>query len=228
MADAVGNVISAPGVTAGTPYTTDVELLAATGSGWNQDGVTLRVGDGVLAVGTPLARHEDGTYGPVGDASTTSNRALGNVTFTDTGDLVGFTTPHGLSVGDKVKVGTVTTTTGITAGTEYFVKTVPDATHVTLSTTLGGSTLALTTDGSAVNAVETTEHATTAAEVSGFLRLQVDTGVTGDIPKLGNRVYRGVLKYSVIKAANGGVDLTTPTLTALGARVDVATDRLIF
>lgn len=74
------------------------------------------------------------------------------VTFTDAGDIV--TIPHhGLAVNDKVKFGTITGTTGITAGTEYFVKTVPSPDTVTLSATEGGSTLVLTTNGTAANAV---------------------------------------------------------------------------
>lgn len=76
---------------------------------------------------------------------------LGAVTFTDTGDVVTFNQPHGLRVGDRVVPGTITSTTGITAGTTYYVRTVPSTTTVTLSATSGGSTLALTTDGSAIS-----------------------------------------------------------------------------
>ena len=76
---------------------------------------------------------------------------LGAVTFTDTGDVVTFAQPHGLKVNDRVVPGTITTTTGITAGTTYYVKSVATTTTVTLSATLGGATLALTTDGSAVS-----------------------------------------------------------------------------
>jgi lysophospholipase L1-like esterase len=77
---------------------------------------------------------------------------LGTVAFTDAGDLVTVTPPtgttgHGLSVGDRVMFGTITSTTGISANTIYYVKTVPSVTTLTLSTTPGGSTLALTTDG---------------------------------------------------------------------------------
>lgn len=79
--------------------------------------------------------------------------AFGTVTFTDTGDVVTFATPHGLAVGDQVVFGTITSTTGITAGTVYYVRTVPSTTTVTLSATLNGATLALTTDGSAASAI---------------------------------------------------------------------------
>lgn len=68
------------------------------------------------------------------------------VTFTDAGDLVGLTA-HGFAVGDTVVFPTITTTTGATINTTYYVKTVPDANSFTLSATSGGSTLALTTDG---------------------------------------------------------------------------------
>lgn len=68
------------------------------------------------------------------------------VTFTDAGDLVGLTA-HGFAVGDVVVFPTIVTTTGATVNTPYFVKTVPDANSFTVSATSGGSTLALTTNG---------------------------------------------------------------------------------
>lgn len=56
MSNQVGNVIYAPsGVTVVAP-TTDVELLNSTGAGWTQAGVTLKPGQGTLAVGTPLVK----------------------------------------------------------------------------------------------------------------------------------------------------------------------------
>src|SRR5436305_1236486 len=67
-------------------------------------------------------------------------------TFTDAGDLVGLTA-HGFSVGDVVVFPSKVTTTGLTINTRYFVKTVPDANSFTISATSGGSTVALTTDG---------------------------------------------------------------------------------
>ena len=56
MSDQVGNVIYAPSGVTVTPQTTDVELLNSTGGGWTQAGVTLKPGQGVLAVGTPLVK----------------------------------------------------------------------------------------------------------------------------------------------------------------------------
>jgi hypothetical protein len=56
MSDQVGNVIYAPSGVTVSPVTTDVELLNSTGAGWTQAGVTLKPGQGVLAVGTPLVK----------------------------------------------------------------------------------------------------------------------------------------------------------------------------
>jgi len=223
--DALGNVNVAPGFST-TQKTSNVELLASSQGGWTQDGVTLAVGQGVLDVGTPLYRYSDGTYGKFGGEA--DRPVAPSVTFTDAGDLVTTPTAHGLAVGDSVKVASVTTTTGITANTTYYVKSVPSATTFTLSATSGGSTLALTSDGSGGALTETHTADDNANNIVGFLRTQTYTGAAGDIPKFGKRVYKGILKYSVIKAANGGVDLTSGQLTALGARVDANRDYLIF
>lgn len=218
IVDAVGNVNVAPGFGVG-PKTTNVELLGSE-VGFTQDGVLLRVGNGTLAVGTALVRYEDDTFGPLGSAD---RQVATSVTFTDAGDLVTTPTAHNLEVGDEVQVASVTTTTGISPATTYYVKTVPSATTLTLSTTNGGSTLALTTNGTggALTGLET------AGDVVGFLRRQVYTGVAGDIPKYGNRVYQGTLKYNLIRAANGNAPLAAATLTGLGARVDTVRDFLI-
>jgi len=69
----------------------------------------------------------------------------GAVTFTDTGDLVGYTA-HGLVAGDVVRFSVITTTTGIVINTNYFVIN-PTANSFQIAATPGGSALALTTDG---------------------------------------------------------------------------------
>jgi len=222
--DALGNVNVGPGF-AVSPRTSNVELLAS-GIGYSQDGVTLAQTDEVLDVGTPLYRFDDGTYGRFGGQADV--QVAPSVTFTDSGDLVTTPSAHGLSVGTRVKVASVNTTTGITANTAYYVKTTPTATTLTLSATNGGSTLALTTDGTggALRVVHDVDD--TDSNIVGFLRRQVYTGKPGSAPKFGNRVWKGTVKYSVVKAANGGVDLTNNQLTALGARLDVNRDYLTF
>jgi len=89
---------------------------------------------------------------PQQDGLTWNETIATGIAFTDTGDLV--TIPsHGLVVGNQVKFGTITGTTGITAGTLYYVLSVVDANTVTLSATVGGALLALTTNGTAASAI---------------------------------------------------------------------------
>lgn len=220
MTDAYGNVNVGPGFWT-TAYTTNTELLAATGSGYNQDGVTLRVGQGVLATGQPLVLHEDGTYGPVNADDRT---VAATFTTTASGNLITTPAAHGLAVGNEVQLGTIATTTGISAATTYYVLTVPTAEEITVSATNGGSVVTLTNNGTGTNLIQLED----AAEIVGFLRDQVDTEASPWSARQGNRVYRGVLNYAVIVAANGNTPLTSAQLTALGARVDTVHNYLIF
>lgn len=80
-----------------------------------------------------------------------SGTNLGAVTFTDAGDVVTTGQPHGLYINDRVVFGTITSTTGLTAGTTYYVVGVASTTTFTISATLGGAVLALTTNGSSVS-----------------------------------------------------------------------------
>lgn len=97
-----------------------------------------------------------------------NKRTNEGVTFTDSGDIV--TIPsHGAEVGDKVVFGTITTTTGVSASTEYFVLTTPTEDTMTISATSGGSTLALTTNGSAASA--------TILDVEGDYVIEGDTTI---------------------------------------------------
>lgn len=57
------------------------------------------------------------------------------VTLTTGTNLVTFSIPHKLNVGDTIQLGTITTTTGVLPDTTYYVKTVPSATTLTLSLT---------------------------------------------------------------------------------------------
>lgn len=56
----VGNIIPAPGFYKGS-VSTDDELLASTAR-FTQKGVTLRAGQGILAIGTIVKRESDKTY----------------------------------------------------------------------------------------------------------------------------------------------------------------------
>lgn len=68
-----------------------------------------------------------------------------NVTFTDSGDLVGLTA-HGFAAGTQVAFPSISSTTGITINTKYYVIN-PLANSFQVATTAGGSAVTLTTDG---------------------------------------------------------------------------------
>jgi len=67
------------------------------------------------------------------------------VTFTDSGDLVGYNS-HPYEDGDQIHFTAITTTTGISLNTRYYVIS-STANTFQVSTTEGGSAVALTTDG---------------------------------------------------------------------------------
>lgn len=58
------------------------------------------------------------------------------------------TVAHGLAVDDPIQIRSATGGAPLTVGVTYFVLTVPTADTFTVSTTAGGSTLNITTDGS--------------------------------------------------------------------------------
>lgn len=222
MADAYGNVLRAPGSSSKARINDD-ELLYSYSPPPFIKGGTLKTGQGVVALGTPLERDSaTGLY----VISGSDTRLIGAGTIVASTGVI--TTPaHGLAIGDQVVLGTITGTTGITAGTTYFVRTVPSSTTFTLSATSGGSALTLTTDGSTISVTET-DASNAPTGIKGFNRTGVDSGLAGDIPKLVDIVMGGQLKYDRIKAANGAVDLTGNQLTALRARVDTDLQVLIF
>lgn len=60
---------------------------------------------------------------------------------------------HGLVVGQRIKVKSLTGGTGLVDETIYFVKTVPSSTTFTVSATLGGATVDVTVDATALTFV---------------------------------------------------------------------------
>jgi surface protein len=115
--------------------------LSATGNytvDWGDGSSTENISSGVQA------QHQY-TYSSLssvvmGSASTNS------VTFTDAGDLVNWTA-HGLQNGTAVSFSSITSTTGISINTIYYVVN-KAADNFQVSSTVGGSALALTTNGS--------------------------------------------------------------------------------
>ena len=72
--------------------------------------------------------------------------ATASCSFTDVGNVVTLTA-HGLVAGDILVFDSIATTTGVSADTAYYVLAVTDANDFTISATLGGAVLVLTTDG---------------------------------------------------------------------------------
>lgn len=80
-----------------------------------------------------------------GGATVTSTGAPAGGAVTFTAGTITTATAHGRAVGDAINFGTVTGTPGVVTGTTYFVLTVPTATTLTVSATLGGTPVTITT-----------------------------------------------------------------------------------
>ncbi len=115
------------------------------------------------AVGTPPT-----TTSLVVDVSdgTTSIYSRGAVTGTAATDTLSVASAHGLVVGDKIRLGAVTTMVGLVAVTEYFVLTVPTTKTLTVATTLGGTVIDITTTGTALALYKSTDLPTIATTAS--------------------------------------------------------------
>lgn len=91
-----------------------------------------------------------------GAAITPASVSLGTVAIVASTGVLTVSATHGLVVNDPIQLGTITGTTGVVAGTTYYVKTAPTGTTLTLSATVGGAALVLTTDGSAASIIKVT------------------------------------------------------------------------
>ncbi|WP_163567111.1 hypothetical protein [Fodinicola feengrottensis] len=111
-----------------------------------------------------------------GGTITINNRLIGSATIVASTGVFTTTAPHLLVVGNPVVLGAITTTTGVTAGTTYYVRTVPSGTAFTLSTTLGGSALSLTSDGSTVSVTEVGDTVSFEPPVAGVAATRVMIG----------------------------------------------------
>lgn len=125
---------------------------------------------------------------------------------------------HGLSVGDRVKVTAMTNGTGVTAGSTYFVISVPSTTTAKLSATRGGTSLAITLDGtsgtierlSPVDAEAVGNAMQLAFENGGLQEGETRTAIVGPLQK--RRLTKAlVTDKGYIEASRnvGGVNLQT-------------------
>lgn len=102
-------------------------------------------GSGDINVNAGVQAERNISYASVGGTIVGTSKAVA-VTFTDTGDTVN-RTAHGYQNGQRVNFATIVTTTGISTHTTYFVVG-RTANTFQVASTLGGSALPLTTDGS--------------------------------------------------------------------------------
>jgi hypothetical protein len=240
MVDREGNVLKVPGSSVKAEVRGD-ELLASYAR-FTQKGVTLKAGQGVLELGTPLAR-ETSTKKYVkyaGAASTNEVQSVGIVgatggtwTITFNGET---TAPlqwnavaadvrtalenlNGVDPGDVAVTGGPANTTAftLTFGEQYAGGNVPQATVNNVN---------LTGSPTVTNTTSTPGTGTAATGVClGFLRQSVDT-TSGDV--LGNIVISGIVYASKVAAANGTSTIPNGVFTDLNARLDYARDYLIF
>lgn len=234
MADAYGNVINAPGMSS-KDRVDDPELLYSF-AGLLQKGVTLKSGQGVLAAGTPLEA-SSGVYVRSSGASTTTKGFLR--TGVDTGpstqlippvqsNLATATTGGTLAADDYFYVVTAKDALGeTTVSNEKTVTTTGAASTVTVSwAAVSGATSYNIYRGTASGVWTLLDNATGTSYTDNGSKTPSgaapSVNTTGDgrahPVKLGNIVLAGVLKKSVVDAANGQA-LTNSQKTALGGVV---------
>lgn len=111
------------------------------------------------------------------------------VTFTDAGDTVTLNS-HGLPAGTRVYFSSITSTTGISVNTAYYVVS-PTTNTFQVASSLGGSALALTTNGSgtmlygATSVVRNIHIANTTATAA-----TISLSVNGSGATAANNIYR--------------------------------------
>lgn len=238
MADAYGNVINAPGMTE-KGSVDDPELLFSY-AGLMQKGVTLKGGQGVLAAGTPLEA-SGGFYVKSGTSSTTTKGFLR--TGTDTGPTTMLAVPvqttatvatstGTLADDDYFYVVTAVDAFGETTASNEIKATVTGASGAGKVTVNWGAVAGASsyniyrgtvtgTWGLLTTGATGTSYADTGANTPSATT-PPSSNTTGDgrvhPVKLGNIVLAGVVKKSLVDAANGAA-LSNSQKTALGGVV---------
>jgi hypothetical protein len=135
---------------------------------------------------------------------------------------------HGLAVNDEIELTAVTGGTGLTAGTTYFVKTVPSSTTFTVAATIGGATVAFSTDVSAGTFVK--KGALTTARFNKLLRTMVGNGAPMDdlvvvVNSFNKQKITNLYGYAPADRSVGG--LAIDTIETDFARLGVVYDRFV-
>jgi hypothetical protein len=140
--------------------------------------------------------------------NTTSIYSRGAVTGVAATDTLSVPTAHGLVVGDKVRLGAVTTMVGLVALTEYFVLTVPTANSLTVAATLGGTVIDITTGGTALALYKSSDLPTIAANGTNSNAAAVNGVVPQPVAPVSPKFVAGdTLKLSVLGFGTSAADL---------------------
>ena len=214
--------------TAATSYKTSVDLWRSNTGTWattNNGGLKVDAGsivsENVTATDTKAKTLAAGSFttkeviAPSFTGVTLPTAAAVSGTFTST--------PHGLAVGDKVRIASGTGLVGVDTSTTYYVVTAPDANTFTLSATAGGSAIT-TAAGSAISIESSKLTGVSAATTDIFTK--ANHGIS-----TGQRVQATALDSAVGVTANTSYyvkNLTANTFelysdSALTTKVDVTT-----
>ena len=214
--------------TAATSYKTSVDLWRSNTGTWattNNGGLKVDAGsivsENVTATDTKAKTLAAGSFttkeviAPSFTGVTLPTAAAVSGTFTST--------PHGLAVGDKVRIASGTGLVGVDTSTTYYVLTAPDANTFTLSATAGGSAIT-TAAGSAISIESSKLTGVSAATTDIFTK--ANHGIS-----TGQRVQATALDSAAGVTANTSYyvkNLTANTFelysdSALTTKVDVTT-----
>ena len=214
--------------TTATSYKTSVDLWRSNTGTWattNNGGLKVDAGsivsENVTATDTKAKTLAAGSFttkeviAPSFTGVTLPTAAAVSGTFTST--------PHGLAVGDKVRIASGTGLVGVDTSTTYYVVTAPDANTFTLSATAGGSAIT-TAAGSAISIESSKLTGVSAATNDSFTK--ANHGIS-----TGQRVQATALDSAVGVTANTSYyvkNLTANTFelysdSALTTKVDVTT-----
>jgi len=233
MADREGNVLLPPGLTT-KPEVKGDEILSSYAR-FTQRGCTLKTSQGVLAAGTLLAKDSTTRKYIKYTGSGTSTNEVQSVTEGGSG-LTSFTLTFSgqttVSVAAAATAATLQTAlenlSNIGPGNVVVTGNAGGPYTVTFQGTLAGSNVAQMTStptGGTGTVTVATVTAGTSGSALGFLRNAVDTD-SGD--RLGNIVISGIVKLSVVAAANGAPALDTDAVSDLNGRIDIFADQFIF
>jgi hypothetical protein len=203
------SIVSTTGLTAGTRY-----YVIAAGLTADVFQVSATVGGAAVALttdGTANVKADPVYRAPSADTAVTvvetampagasySGHPIKAATLTDTGDLV-TVNAHGYANGDQVVFSTIVSTTGLTAGQRYYVISSTTNTFQ-VSTSAGGSAVALTTNGTA-----NVQKTSISTDVAGNLEMS-QVGALADASAPGYAVPAAPTGVSATPQSNGEVTI---------------------